>query len=170
MAELPSFGQLGRILKFKANQGNVTIATGRPVGGEMKVPVFATPFEIGDWVKLTGDWTVSKCAATDTEAIGQVYAYPQWKGHEPTESQTWGNYEPQIVSIDTMAIAVRTVQLEAANSAISIGNCVKLGATTAQRFDKATVENGTRALVAADASSGAKIPVLLGFYGLLTRT
>lgn len=170
MAELPTFGQLGRIVTFKANQGDVTIASGRPVGGEMKVPVFQYPFEVGDWVKLTGNQTVSKCAKGDPETIGQVYAYPQWKGPEPTTSKTWGDYEPQVVSIDTMAIAVRTVQLEAANTAISVGHCVKFGASTDQTFDKATVENGTRALVAAGGSSGAKIPVLFGFYGLLTRT
>lgn len=170
MAELPNFGKLGRLLTFKAKEGDVTIETGRPVGGRMDVPVFTNPLEPGDWVKLSDDWEVEKCVATDTETIGQVYNEPEWKGRQPTEDAVWGEYEPRVVTIDCMGIAVRTVTLEAANSAISVGNKVKLGATTAQTFDKATTENGTRALVAAGASSGAKIPVLFGFYGLLTVT
>jgi len=165
MAELPSYGDLGRKLPFKCNEGNMTIQTGSPVGGDVKVPVFANPLEDGDWVTLTDDNEVTKATKDSTELIGQVVGTPQWKGRQPTASATWGNYEPRRVTVDLLGKAVRTVQLEAANTAVAAGESIKIGATTAQRFDKASALNTTRALVGAGASSGAKIPVIFGFIG-----
>jgi hypothetical protein len=171
MAELPNQGQLGPRFTFKCNEGNVTIQTGSPVGGDVSIPVFASPIADGDWVKLTGDRLISKCAATDPETIGQVVGTPSWwNTKQPTANKTWGNYEPRRVTVECMCKAIRTVQLEAANTEVTYGMMVKLGATTAQRFDKATVENYTRVIVSGGASSGAKIPVMFGFYGNLTRT
>jgi hypothetical protein len=170
MAELPKFGQLGPRVPFKCKEGNMTIQKINTVGGDIPGPVFASPIEDKMWVKLAGDMLIEPCAATDPECIGQAVGTPQFKGSQPTTAKTWGNYEPRRVTVELMGTAVRTVTLEALNTAISVGNCVKFGATTAQAFDKATVENGTRALVASLQHTGAKIPVLFGFYGLLTRT
>ena len=165
MAELPSYGKLGLQLPFKCNEGNMTIQTGSVVGGDVQVPVFANPIANGDWVTLSGDNTITKATKDSTELLGQVVGTPQWKGRQPTASKTWGNYEPRRVTVDTFGQAVRTVQLEAANTAVAAAESVKIGATTAQRFDKASALNTTRALVGAGASSGAKIPVLFGFIG-----
>jgi hypothetical protein len=170
MAEIRKFGKLGPRLTFKANEGNLTITTIDTVGGEIPGPVFATPIKDGDYVKLTGNMEVTACVATDTECIGVAVGKPQFKGQQPTVNKTWGNFTPRMVTVELMGAAVRTVTLEAANTKVDAGMMVKLGATTAQRFDKATVENGTRVLVGAAANSGAKIPVLFGFTGLLTRT
>ena len=168
MSEIPQYGDLGRLLPFKCKEGNVTISTGRPVGGKVDVPIFESPLEVGDWVKLSAAWEVEKCAAGDTEAIGQVFSEPEWEGNQPTSSKTWGNYTPRRATIDTMARAVRTVTLESANTAVSVGDSVKFGASTAQTFDKASTKNDTRAITSALANTGAQVAVLFGFYGLLT--
>ncbi len=171
MAELPNQGQLGTRFTFKCKEGDVTIETGSPVGGEIQIPVFSAPIHDGDWVKLVGDRLIAPCAASDPETIGQVVGTPSyWNTNQPTADATWGHYEPRRVTVECMCKGIRTVQLEPANTAVTYGQMVKFGATTAQRFDKATVENGTRVIVGAGASSGAKIPVMFGFYGLLTRT
>lgn len=165
MAELPSYGKLGVQLPFKCNEGNITMTKGSTVGGDIDVPVFANPLAEGDWVVLSADNTITKATKDSTELLGQVVGTPQWVGKQPTVSKTWGNYEPRRVTVDTFGQAVRTVTLEAANTVIAAGESVKIGATTAQRFDKASGLNTTRALVGAGASSGAKIPVLFGFIG-----
>lgn len=170
MAELPKFGQLGPRIPFKCKEGNMTIQKINTVGGDIPGPVFQSPITDKMWVKLAGDWLIEPCAATDPECIGQVVGTPKFQGQQPTVAANWGSYEPRRVDVELMGTAVRTVTLEALNTAISVGNCVKFGGTTAQTYDKATVENGTRALVAALQHTGAKIPVLFGFYGLLTRT
>lgn len=170
MAELPTMGKLGVRYPFKCKEGNVTIGKISQVGGDVTGPVFTAPIEDGMWVKLAGDDLIEPCAATDPETIGQVVGTPQWKGKQPTAAKTWGNYEPRMVTVDCMCKAIRTVLLEATNSAVTYGGMVKFGATTAQRFDKATVENGTRIIRGALANTGARIPVMFGCYGLLTRT
>ena len=167
MAELPNFGELGPRLTFKCYEGNVTITTGSMVGGDLDVPVFAAPITAGMYVKLKGDNLIEPCAATNTECIGQVIGTPQFKGRQPTVSKTWGNYEARRVTVELMGKAVRTVTLEAANTKVDAGNSVTFGATTAQTFDKDSTANTTRALAGAAANTGAKIPVLFGFYGAL---
>lgn len=167
MAEIAKYGRLGVRLPFKCNEGNMTIVTGRTIGGDLPVPTFANPIEDGDWVKLTADWEITKCAASDTEVLGQVIGRPEFEGQQPTASKTWGNYDPRVVDVDCMAQAVRSVELEATNTEITIGNSVKPGTTTAQKFDKDATANMTKALAAAAGSSGATIPVLFGYYGAL---
>ncbi len=168
MAELPNQGKLGPRFTFKCNEGNMTIGTISTVGGEIKGPIFASPIADGDWVKLVDDREIEACEATDPETIGQAVGTPTFYGKQPTADKTWGNYEPRRVTVECMCKAIRTVQLEALNTKVDAGEMVTFGGTTDQRFDKATVENGTRAIVGGGASSGAKIPVMFGFYGLLT--
>jgi hypothetical protein len=167
MAERPDYGRLGPRVPGKCKEGNVTIHTGSPVGGDVKVPVFTNPIKAGDWVKLVGDNLYEKCGAGDSP-IGRAVGTPQWKGKQPTADATWGNYEPRRVAIELMGTAVKTVTLEAANTEITAGKSVKVGATTAQRYDlfHAANLNNTRALVGAAANSAAEIPVLFGFYGV----
>ena len=55
---------------------------------------------------------------------------------------------------------MESVKLEAANSAVTAGDYIKVGATTAQCFDKGTSSNAVAiAIEGATASSGAKIAV-----------
>ena len=59
---------------------------------------------------------------------------------------------------------MQTVQLEAANSKIVVGNYIKEGTTTVGTFDKSTSATCDIALQDAAASSGIKIDVLFGVY------
>lgn len=111
MTEIAKYGQLGPRLPFKCKEGNMTIVTARPVGGDMDVPTFASPIEDGTWVKLAGNWLVEPCAASDTECIGRAVGRPQFEGKQPTASKTWGNYDPRWVTVELMGAAVRVVTM-----------------------------------------------------------
>lgn len=164
MSEIYNVGDLGVKIAMKLNEGNVTMTTVSGIGGDITEPVLASPIKKGDYVKITGDMTVTACAANDTQVLGRVESNPVWVT-KPTANKTWGNYTPRQATIDIMGKAVKTVKLEAANNAINVGDSVKPGATTAQTWDKDSTANNSVALAAASASSGAKIPVVFGFYG-----
>lgn len=167
MAKLYTFGKLGPVLTFKAKEGDLSIQKIRTVGGNIPGPVFTAPIEVGTYVKLVGDMEVGPCTKTDTECIGIVVDDPEFKGQQPTTAAAYGAYEQRQCGVELFGKAVRMVLLEAANTEVDFGNSVKFGTTTDQRFDKAAALNTTRVLSGAAASSGAKIPVLFGFFGAL---
>ena len=158
MAIIKNMGSFGVTDTFNLNEGNMTMETVSAVGGDITKPKYASRMTKGVFVKVTGDFTVSACAAGD--AYHGILETTPKTVKEPTESANWGSYTPRRGSINTIFKKIKTVQLEAANSAITAGDYIKVGATTAQTFDKGTSSNGLGiALQAASASSGAKIAV-----------
>jgi hypothetical protein len=171
MAELREFGKSGPRVTFTANEGNMTITWIDTIAGMIPGPVFQSPLVKSDgitpgvYVKLSDDMEVQACAAGDTDCIGKTVDRPQFKGQQPIASKTWGNYTPRIVTVELFGSAVEMVDLEAANTAVTFGNYIKPGATTAQKFDKSSTATNKIALESAGASSGAKIAVLFGWNG-----
>ena len=169
MAELREFGKYGPQLTFKANEGNMTVVMGDGIAGVMPLPTFASPLvkadgiSAGVFVKLSGDMEVVACAAGDTNCIGITVDRPQFKGMQPTASANWGSYTPRIVTVALFGSKVAMVNLEAANTAVTYGNYIKTGATTAQRFDKSASATAKIALQSAAANTGALIAVLFGY-------
>ena len=158
MAIIKNVGSFGVTDSFNLNEGNMTMETVSAVGGDITKPKYASKMSKGIFVKVTGDWTVSACAAGD--AFHGVLESSPKTVEEPTESANWGSYTPRRGSINTVFRKIKTVKLEAANTAVSAGDYIKVGASTAQCFDKGTSSNAIGiALEAATASSGAKIVV-----------
>lgn len=158
MAIVKNVGSLGVTDTFNLNEGNATIETVSAVGGDITKPKYSARMSKGIFVKVTGDWTVSACTAGDA-FHGILESNPRTV-KEPTEAANWGSYTPRRGSINTIFKKIKTVQLEAANTAVSAGDYIKVGATTAQRFDKGTSSNAIGiAIEGATASSGAKIAV-----------
>ena len=176
MAKLYEFGKFGPQVPFIANEGNLTMVVGDGIGGVMLTPTFANPcvqedgLTPGVYVKLTADMEVTKCAADDSACIGKTVDRPQWvAGQQPTASASYGNFTPRKVTVALFCNKVSMVNLEAANSAITYGNYIKRGATTAQRFDKSSTATQMIALQSAAANSGAfvlggQIAVMFGAY------
>jgi hypothetical protein len=175
MAKLYEFGKFGPWVPFIANEGNMTITMGDTVSGVIPVPSFANPcvqedgLTPGVYVKLTNDMEVTKCAAGDPACIGKTRDRPQWNGTQPSASANWGSYTPRMVTVELFCNKVTMVNLEAANSAVTYGNYIKRGATTAQRFDKSATATQMIALQSAAANSGAfvlggQIAVMMGAY------
>ena len=159
MAIVKNMGSFGVTDTFNLNEGNVTMETVSAVGGDITKPKYASRMTKGVFVKITGDWTVSACSAGDS-FHGILETNPRTV-EEPTADASWGSYTPRRGSINTIGKKIKTVQLEAANSAITAGDYIKVGATTAQRFDKgASNTHCGIAIESASASSGAKIAVL----------
>ena len=159
MAIIKNMGSFGVTDTFKLNEGAVSMATVSGVGGDITKPKFATPAAKGLFVKITGDWTVTPCGAGDAYH-GILVSNPKMV-EEPTVAGDFGTYEPRIGSVQCDGKVIKTVKLEAANSAISAGDYIKVGATTAQCFEKGTSSNAVGiAIESATASSGAKIAVL----------
>ena len=158
MAIIKNVGTFGVTDTFNLNEGNMTIETVSGVGGDISKPKYASRMTKGTFVKITGDGTVSACAAGD--AFHGILESNPITVKEPTEAANWGSYTPRRGSINTIFKKIKTVQLEAANTAVSAGDYIKVGATTAQRFDKGTSSNAIGiAIEGATASSGAKIAV-----------
>ena len=164
---LENKGSYGVTHVFKAKQGNRTAATIRDGMGRRKGVTYASEIEKGDWVKISGDNEVTKCSAGDTNAIGIAMDDYYHVGAIPTTSANWGSYTNNCcVKVETFGRKIETVQLEAANSAVTAGNYIKVGSTTYKRFDKDTNATNAIALEGASASSGALIQVLFGFIPL----
>lgn len=161
-------GKYGPVIECVANEGNVTVSDANLLGGDMQVPILASGIKEGDPVKLSGyDTTddapiVTKCSAGD-KAIGYAANSPRWE-IEPTMSASYGSYKSRKVSIEFRCQCIETVTVEAANSAISVGDSIAEGSTTVGRFDKAGSTTTDKALAPATASSGAKIDVAFGVY------
>lgn len=153
-------------------EGNLTVTTddiheaGTGMGWSL-----ASRIRKGDYVVIyaSADRTVQKAGAGVTELLGRVIDEPAWVGNRPTTSQTSGNFQRRVATVRILGAAVFPVELEATNSAITVGKSIKPGATTASKFDlyHATNLNNTRVLQAAASSSGAKIAVVFGFTGNL---
>ena len=162
------YGEFGPVIEGIAKEGNVTIETTHNIGGDVSAPKVASPISEGMAVKLAG-WDATEnapifeaCSAGDAH-IGYAYNTPQFEV-EPTASASYGSYKSRKFSVELRGHCVKTVPLEAANSAVSVGNYIKPGASTANKYDKDSNATTAIALQPADASSGAKIDVLFGFY------
>lgn len=160
MAVIYNAGSFGVTNAFPVKEGNLTIATTQGVGGEMTRPQLANPVRKGMGVKIVGDLLFAPCAAGD-EPIGFAAADPVDWAVEPTVDALDGAYERRNCSIEFRGHKILTVKLEAANTAITAGDPIKVGATTVGCYDKGTASNKIAiALEGATASSGAEIAVL----------
>lgn len=172
MVELPDFEPGTTNIPFFLEEGDLTVDTDDiHDNGEGNGYSFSARIRKGDTVVLytSADRTASKGAAGITEVLGEVIDRPRWVGNKPTSSQSSGNYPRRVATVKVKGSAVQSVPLEAANTAIAVGQSVKPGATTAGKYDlyHATNKNNTRAIQSAGASSGGKIGVIFGFYGNL---
>ena len=161
-------GKVGPVIEAVAKEGNVSIVTTHGIGGNKTEPQVASPINKGDAVKIAG-WDATEnapifeaCSAGDAH-IGYAYSDPEFEV-EPTASASYGSYKSRRFSVELRGHYIKTVPLEAANSAVSVGNYIKPGATTANKYDKDSNATTAIALQPADASSGAKIDVLFGLY------
>ena len=161
-------GEIGPVIEAVAKEGNVSIVTTHGIGGNKTEPQVASPISKGMGVKIAG-WDATEnapifeaCGAGDA-IVGYAYNDPEFE-IEPTASASYGSYKSRKFSVELRGHCVQTVPLEAANSAVSVGNYIKPGATTANKYDKDSNATTAIALQPADASSGAKIDVLFGFY------
>jgi len=161
--ELENKGSFGVTHIFKAKQGNRTYGTQYNAMGKTKGVSYANEIKKGDFVKISGDEEVVKCSAGDAPigiAIDDFYHV----GAIPKSSANWGSYDNNCyVKIETFGRKIKTVPLEAANSAVTAGNYIKVGSTTYGKFDKDSNATHNIALESATASSGKLIKVLFGF-------
>ena len=155
-----NLGSFGVTHAFPVKEGNLTMATTQGIGGEIVRPALASPVTKGVGLKIAGDLLFAPCAAGD-EPIGFAAADPNDWESEPTADALDGAYERRYCSIEFRGHKILTVKLEAANTAVTAGDPIKVGATTAGCYDKGTASNKIAiALEGATASSGAEIAVL----------
>ena len=153
-------GNFGVTAAFPVKEGNLTIVTTQGVGGDIKRPSLASPVSKGMGLKVVGNFLFGPVTAGDTP-IGFAAADPVDWAVEPTESANDGSYPRRDCSIEFRGWAIKTVPLEAANTAVTAGDYIKVGATTAGKYDKGASNNHIAiALEGASASSGASIAVL----------
>jgi hypothetical protein len=165
MVELREFGKLGPRITFEAEEGDRTMETLDGIGGETTGPVYSNKIMPGNYVKLIGDMRVENCDAGDTLIIGQAITKPTHRGMQPTAPALSGDYERRKLTVEVAADKISMVTLEPANAEIEAGDSLVLGANTAQTWDKSVAATNVIALIGADANTGAKIPVALGFKG-----
>jgi len=160
--QIENKGSLGVVHIFEAKQGNRTISTIVDGTGKHTGPSYASEIKQGDRVKISGDNQVEKCGAGDA-AIGIAYADYDHEGAVPKTAANWGSYTNNCyVRVEVGARVIKTVKLEAANSAVTAGNYIKVGTTTAGCYDKSSSATDAIALESASASSGAMIKVAFG--------
>ena len=161
MTEKYDVGKFGPIQAFKVKEGNLTMTTTQGVGGDIVRPSLASPIVEGDPVKIAGDLLFVKCSAGDIP-IAYAHANPNDWEVEPTANANDGDYPRRYCALEFVGRKIKTVKLEAANSAVTAGNYIKVGATTVGCYDKnANATNAVGiALEGASASSGAEIAVL----------
>ena len=165
--ELENKGSYGVIHIFEAKQGNRTISTIVDGTGKHTGPSYANEIKQGDRVKISGPNQVEKCGAGDA-AIGIAYADYDHEGAVPKTAANWGSYTNNCyVRVETGARVIKAVKLEAGNSAISAGNYIKVGTTTAGCYDKSSGATDAIALEDATASSGAIIKVAFGVMNII---
>lgn len=164
--ELENKGKFGVTHIFEAKQGNRTISTIVDGTGKHTGPAYANEIHKGDRVKISGPNQVEKCGAGDA-AFGIATADYDHEGAVPKTAANWGSYTNNCyVRIQTGARVIKTVQLEASNSAVTAGNYIKVGTTTANCYDKSSSATDMIALENATANSGAKIKVAFGVITL----
>ncbi len=155
-----AIGSFGVTAAFPVKEGNLTMTTTQGVGGDITRPSLASPVTKGMGLKIVGDFLFGPVTAGDTP-IGFAAADPVDWAVEPTADKTDGNYERRYCSIEFRGHKIMTVPLEAANTAVTAGDYIKVGSTTAGKFDKGASNNHIAiALEGASASSGASIAVL----------
>ena len=165
--EIENKGSYGVTDFFEAKQGNRTINTIRDYRGKASGPVYANEIHQGDRVKISGPNQVEKCGAGDA-AFGIAIADYDHEGAIPKTAANWGSYENNCyVKVETGARVIKTVKLEAANTAISAGNYIKVGTTTAGCYDKSSSATDAIALEDAAANSGALIKVAFGCIDII---
>jgi len=154
-------------LPFDLKEGNYTVTEGVIEGsGNTDVGYFASPIHKGDFVKLdtSADWLVAKAGDGDT-IIGEVIDNPQFYGDRPQASANDGYYTRRKATVRLWGDYVKALTLKSDNSAVTVGNCIKY--TGSNKFDKnSSSTTDSIALESADANSGKKIAVLLGYRGL----
>ena len=167
-----NFGDRTLTITFQALEGNATGTTISGPRGDVTGVTYASPIAEGDFVKLSTNctWGVEICAAGDTSIIGIAQ-------HEPigpvnattTEANMITNKTLRTVVVEVFGTMTREVPLEAANTVCAIGSYLTAGATTRNTVDViGTGYTTTLALADAAASSGDTIPVLWGWFGLMT--
>lgn len=160
MAVKYNVGSFGVTHAFPVKEGNLTMETTQGVGGEITRPKLASPVKKGMGLKIAGDFLFAPVSAGDVP-IGFAAADPTDWTTEPTANANDGLYPRRDCSIEFRGTKILTVKLEAANSAVTAGDYIKVGSTTADAYDKGTSSNGIAiALEGATASSGAEIAVL----------
>lgn len=164
MAELENKGKFGPVHIFTASMGDRTIKTISDHSGRRTGPVYENEILKGDLVKLIGPKTVAKCDAGDANAIGIAIADYDHEGALPTTDAGDGEYDNTYVRVEVFGKVIKSVHLEASNSAITAGDKIKVGTTTVGCYDKGTSSNNTIALQDAKANSGDIIEVLFGYY------
>lgn len=162
MMELENKGEYGVTHIFEAKQGNMSINTIIDATGKHTGPTYANEIHQGDRVKISGPNQVEKAGAGEA-AIGIAIADYQHEGAVPKTAANWGSYTNNCyVRVEVGARIIKSVKLEAANSAVTAGNYIKVGTTTAGCYDKSSGATDAIALESADASSGAIIKVAFG--------
>ena len=165
--ELENKGKFGVTHIFEAKMGNRTIATIRDHSGKRTGPVYANEIHKGDRVKISGPNQVEKCGAGDA-AIGIAMDDYDHEGAIPKTAANWGSYDNNTyVRVETTARVIKAVKLEAANSAITAGNYIKVGTTTPGCYDKSSNATDAIALENASANSGAIIKVAFGVIDII---
>lgn len=165
--EIENKGSYGVVHIFEAKQGNRTISTIIDGTGKHTGPAYANEIKQGDRVKISGPNQVEKAGAGDA-AIGIAFADYDHEGAIPKTAANWGSYENNCyVRVETGARVIKAVKLEATNSAISAGNYIKVGTTTAGCYDKSSSATDAIALEDASANSGALIKVAFGCIDII---
>lgn len=165
--ELENKGKFGVTHMFEAKMGNRTIQTIRDHSGKRTGPAYANEILKGDRVKISGPNQVEKCAAGDA-AIGIAMDDYDHEGAIPKTAANWGSYDNNaFVRVETGARVIKSVTLEAGNSAITAGNYIKIGTTTPGCYDKSSSATDAIALENASANSGAKIKVAFGVIDII---
>lgn len=165
--QIENKGGYGVVHIFEAKQGNRTIETVVDGTGKHTGPRYANEIKQGDRVKISGPNQVEKAAAGDA-AIGIAFADYDHEGAIPKSAANWGSYTNNCyVRVETGARVIKTVKLEAANSAVSAGNYIKVGTTTPGCYDKSSSATDAIALEDASASSGAMIKVAFGVMEII---
>ena len=172
MARKYNIGEIGPKVAMELSEGTLTFAEVNTARGTEIGASFQTPSRKGDIVEIAGDMTVKKSPQSSTNPpLGVVVSEPQFQGKEPQgslgETLIEGNYKPRIATIELFGKAVRTMKLVSSNAAVTAGDYLVFAGGN-QKLNKATdsavKSTSMIALQSAPASSGAEIPVLLGYY------
>ena len=121
---------------------------------------FANPLTKGQWVALSGDWTVNRMTASNSLAVGYLASEPISGAH--TSGGRYGN-------IMLLGDFVKEVEILSGSGNISLGGSIKpadgTGSLNEGVWTVDTVSNGTFALASYSSGStqGTTIPVLFGY-------
>lgn len=167
-----NFGDKTLTITFQALEGNATGTTISGPRGDVTGVTYASPIAEGDFVKLSTNcsWGVEICAAGDMEVLGIAQHEPIGPLNETmTEANMITNKVLRTVVVEVFGTMTREVALEGANTICAIGDFLTSGATTRNCVDVIGAGYTTTiALADAAAASGDTIPVLYGWFGLMS--